>query len=252
MRTVCTTTVMAALLLAAGGADASAQHRGAGAAEGEGSLGERVYQKSCASCHGSDGAGIPGVYPALDGDPFVTNQAQLPIQVVLAGRAPAADVPQMPAYGSLLSNEQVAAVVSYIRTAWSNDAGEVDAEAVAGIREQVDPSGSGDGSVQLAEGWRQEGEQLVTRNCIACHQEGGTGSDGIFPNLAGNPVVVSAPEPLIYTILHGRGGMPSFSRRLSDEEMAYVISYIRTSWGNDASLVSPEMVSSVPEPEPSY
>lgn len=240
---------LTAFLLAAGAGRGSAQARAAR----PDSAGRRVYQENCARCHGPDGQGIPGVYPALAGDPFVTAAEELAIQVVLAGRAPAPDVPQMPSYRRLLSDREVAAVVSYIRSAWSNDAGPVDAARVASVRDEVAGGREeAETSVELPEGWRRDGERLFRDYCVACHQEGGKGIEDIFPALAGNPVVTSAPEPLIYTVLHGRGGMPSFARALSDEELAHLLSYIRTSWSNDASLVSPEMVSGVPEPEESF
>lgn len=245
------TAILPAALLAGAvtaGRAAAQQARG-GAAE---STGQRVYRESCVRCHGPDGRGIPGVYPALAGDPFVTAAEEPAIQVVLVGRAPAPDVPQMPRYRDLLSDAEVAAVVSYIRSSWGNDAGPVSAGTVASVRERVAAEPEDGGEVDRAGGWRERGERLFADYCAACHERRGRGVEDIFPALAGNAVVTSAPEPLIYTVLHGRGGMPAFAGALGAEELADVLSYIRTSWGNDASLVAPETVSGVPEPEEEY
>lgn len=88
------------------------------------------------------------------------------------------------------------------------------------------------------------GAQIYATNCAACHQGEGEGVEGVFPPLAGNDFVTGDPEPVIATVMHGRGGMPSFAS-LSDEEIAAVITHERTSWGNDADAVTREMVEPV-------
>lgn len=81
------------------------------------SEGEVVYTENCASCHDLDGQGYPDVYPNLDGNPVVTLHDPSPvIQIVKYGRG------GMPAFRSDLNAEEVAAVLSYIRNAWDNDA----------------------------------------------------------------------------------------------------------------------------------
>jgi mono/diheme cytochrome c family protein len=90
------------------------------------------------------------------------------------------------------------------------------------------------------------GETVYTAECAACHMEDGTGANDIYPALAGNPFVEDQdPEPVIEIILFGRGAMPSFGERLDDEEIAGVVSYIRNTWGNNASMVTPEEVQQV-------
>ena len=50
-----------------------------------------------------------------------------------------------------------------------------------------------------------------------CHQSEGQGYAQVFPNLAGNPIVIlDTPEPTIEIVLHGRGSMPSFLHSLTD------------------------------------
>ena len=100
-------------------------------------------------------------------------------------------------------------------------------------------------TVELPEGWHDQAAQLYTDNCAACHQAEGQGVEGVFPALAGSAYAMSDQATLISLILHGRGGMPSFEGGLSSEEIAYVLSHVRTAWGNEASLISPEMVEDV-------
>jgi len=78
--------------------------------------GEAVYQSVCAGCHMADGRGAEGAgrYPSLAADPRLA-VAGYPIAVVLGGRR------AMPAFGRLLTDRQVAEVVTYLRTNFEND-----------------------------------------------------------------------------------------------------------------------------------
>lgn len=90
------------------------------------SAGARLYTERCADCHGRDGEGVPGVYPALAGNPVVT-QANLRnlVQVLrLGGFAPSTAGHPRP-YGmppSELSNDDIAAVLTYLRQSWQHQA----------------------------------------------------------------------------------------------------------------------------------
>ena len=99
-----------------------------------------------------------------------------------------------------------------------------------------------------------KGEQLFTEKCAVCHQAGGTGLPGAFPPLTGNAVVSDAnPAAHIHTVLHGAegltiggvkyaGAMPEFGSTLSDVDIAAIIDYERSSWGNHGALVTAEQV----------
>lgn len=90
------------------------------------------------------------------------------------------------------------------------------------------------------------GEQIFGNVCIACHQPGGKGVEGIFPNLAGNPLVtLEDPTYVITTVLNGRGGMPRFAGTYDDEQIAAIVTYIRSSWGNTGAPVTAEQVAKV-------
>lgn len=91
-------------------------------------LGEKIYQEYCQACHGADGKGTPGIYPALDGNRGVVMDSPLNvIRSVLNGGYPPTTTGNsrpygMPPFQQILRNEEVALVVSYIRNAWGNRA----------------------------------------------------------------------------------------------------------------------------------
>lgn len=105
--------------------------------------GGKLYEQHCASCHGDQGQGVPGAYPALAGNRAVTMPmtANL-VQVVLHGGFPPATRGNprpfgMPPFATTLSDADVAAVVSYIRSAWNNRAAPVSELAVGQQRSSV-------------------------------------------------------------------------------------------------------------------
>lgn len=102
-----------------------------------------------------------------------------------------------------------------------------------------------------------DGGAIYAANCSSCHQPDGQGIAGAFPPLAGNPTVTGSPLAVIAIVkdgLEGRlvvngqaysGIMPRWKHLLSDEQIADVISYIRSSWKNDAPGVSVAEVQSI-------
>jgi len=86
---------------------------------------------------------------------------------------------------------------------------------------------------------------LFNDNCSACHQTTGKGVKGAFPALAGSPFVQGDPTPVLSTVLAGRAGMPAFKDDLTDMELASVVTYIRTNWGNKGKPVSASDVGGV-------
>lgn len=87
--------------------------------------GGRLYEKHCAECHGADGAGKPPAYPRLAGNNGIVSSAVNPIRMVLNGGFPpsTAGNPRpygMPPYGPIMNDDEVAAVVTYIRASWGN------------------------------------------------------------------------------------------------------------------------------------
>ena len=78
------------------------------------------------------------------------------------------------------------------------------------------------------------GEELFSNICQACHMPAGEGAIGAgkYPALAKNENLESAGYP-IYVILHGQKGMPPVGEMMSDEQVAAVVNYVRTHFGND-------------------
>jgi monoamine oxidase len=91
------------------------------------------------------------------------------------------------------------------------------------------------------------GKALFARNCAACHQATGRGIPGAFPALAGNPLVQGPAAEVATVLLKGRGGMPDFSGSLGDPEIALVLSYVRSSWGNQAAPLQEQEVAALRE-----
>jgi mono/diheme cytochrome c family protein len=80
----------------------------------------------------------------------------------------------------------------------------------------------------------QSGEALYADICQGCHMPEGLGAvgAGAYPALAGNPKLATVGYPL-FLVIHGRKGMPPFGKLLTDQQVAAVVNYIRTHFGND-------------------
>ena len=89
------------------------------------------------------------------------------------------------------------------------------------------------------------GEDQFIASCSVCHQPTGKGIPGAFPALAGNPVVKGPAEPVIATVLEGRGGMPKFKGDLDDATISTILTYVRSAWGNAAGPVAAAEVAAV-------
>lgn len=115
----------------AGGAGAAAQ-------------GKRVYEAVCGICHNADGAGKPGQAPPLAGSEWVNTKginrlAHIPLEglngsVTVEGKEWNLN---MAAMGAALSDADLAAVLTYMRTSWGNKAGEVTPDDVKKIRDAI-------------------------------------------------------------------------------------------------------------------
>ncbi|MFM0206170.1 cytochrome c [Paraburkholderia sediminicola] len=91
------------------------------------------------------------------------------------------------------------------------------------------------------------GEALYNATCAGCHMPDGKGAQGAghYPALADNPAVEAAPY-VIVNVLHGRKGMPSFGDEMNDDQVAAVVNYTRTHFGNRfAGDVTPSQVRSL-------
>ncbi|CAM5206302.1 hypothetical protein CDEF62S_06158 [Castellaniella defragrans] len=101
------------------------------------------------------------------------------------------------------------------------------------------------------------GAKLFASTCAACHGAQGAGVPGVFPPLAGNPVVNDKdPGEHVRVVLHGLHGraingttyaaqMPSFASQLTDAQIADIVDHERTSWGNHAPTVTAREVAAI-------
>ena len=108
--------------------------------------GSATYLGSCAACHGADGKGQVPFMPPLAGNPAVLDpNASSLINLVLNGAEPLVvkgvpDAYRMPQFRVQLNDEQIAEVLSFVRSSWGNDAGAVSTEQVKKLRPATDPS----------------------------------------------------------------------------------------------------------------
>jgi mono/diheme cytochrome c family protein len=127
----------------------------------------------------------------------------------------------------------------------------VDAAGALGAPSQGAPSsGAPGGGVAGA----VDGASVFSSRCAACHQGTGLGLAGAFPPLAGSEFVLGDGERAVRIVLRGLSGpvtvkglafnnaMPAWADQLSDAEIAAVLTYVRTSFGNAAPAVTAEVV----------
>jgi mono/diheme cytochrome c family protein len=105
--------------------------------------GGRIYADECSGCHAPDGKGAAGLFPSLAGSAAVQQADATSLKrIVLRGarssgtdKAPTA--PAMPSFGWLLSDDEVAAVLTYVRNSWGNAAPPITADDVKNSRRDV-------------------------------------------------------------------------------------------------------------------
>lgn len=126
---------------------------------------------------------------------------------------------------------------------------------VAYLRDIPGPKGVPAQPLPLTDPRMVSGQRVFSANCVACHTGEGTGIDQMIAGFKGRPAVLSPHvESLLNSILMGsRGaataqsptgaGMPAFDWKLSDQQIANVLTYLRNAWGNAAEPVSIETVS---------
>jgi cbb3-type cytochrome c oxidase subunit III len=99
--------------------------------------GAKVFQTQCSSCHGATGQGSPGAFPPLAGNAVVTGDAAKVIHIVKFGLSGKIEIAgqsyngTMPNWGQSLSNADIAAAITYIRSSWGNKASAISEADVA-------------------------------------------------------------------------------------------------------------------------
>jgi mono/diheme cytochrome c family protein len=101
--------------------------------------GRQIYTTDCVGCHGPNGEGVLYSKTVLNNNAFVTGKLDEVITTILFGRAGNS---AMPGWQKKLNDQEVAAVATYIRQAWSNQSDAVSMAMVAKIRGQKDEGGA--------------------------------------------------------------------------------------------------------------
>ena len=130
--------------------------------------GSQIYSSRCANCHQANGMGVPNAFPPLVGTGWVEDKGQI-IRILLNGMQGPMEVQgttyngNMPAWGSILSDKEIAAVITHVRQSWENEFSEVTAEEVAAVRDATA------GRVQpwTAEELNQDANQTVPTSTAA-------------------------------------------------------------------------------------
>ncbi|CAL8480672.1 protein of unknown function (plasmid) [Caballeronia sp. S22] len=144
-----------------------------------------------------------------------------------------------------------------------------DARAIAVYLKSLPATGAADGAFDpaLAQAGRLKtrapdvpselGAAIYAGFCAQCHRADGRGVPNAFPALAGNPSVIAEDTTSLIRLvveggnspatIHGppRQAMPPFARRLTDAQIAQVLTYVRSSWGNDARPVTTNNVTTM-------
>jgi quinol---cytochrome-c reductase cytochrome c subunit len=174
------------------------------------SLGARLYQEQCASCHGADGSGV------TDRGPDLTEEGPAAVDFVLrTGRMPMADPDTQASRGPVrFSEDEIQALVGY-------------AGAFG--------SGPAVPAVDAAAGDLTAGGMIYRLNCAACHVASGAGAP-----IGGGPTAPSlmnaTPTEVGEAILVGPGAMPNF-RSLSSQDIDDVAAYVADLQERDAAGV---------------
>jgi mono/diheme cytochrome c family protein len=105
--------------------------------------GAAIYRDQCSACHGLDGKGITELFPSIADSSMVrSDDATTSIRIVLRGARSVGTKAQptasgMPSYGRQLDDDQIAAVLTYMRNSWGGAAGAITSEQVSKVRDDT-------------------------------------------------------------------------------------------------------------------
>jgi mono/diheme cytochrome c family protein len=97
--------------------------------------GQDVFRNICQNCHQPDGRGLEKVAPSLVGSALALAPAEVPVRILLNGKE--GPIGLMPPVGGVLSDDQIAAVLTYIRREWGQSGSPVDPAVVKTVRQQT-------------------------------------------------------------------------------------------------------------------
>ncbi|MEO8058820.1 MAG: cytochrome c [Burkholderiales bacterium] len=126
---------------------------------GQSADGQQVFSANCVACHQATGKGLPGVFPPLDGSEWVNGDPRVLANILLHGVTGDISVAgqtykgAMPSFGQL-GDAELAAVLSHVRSAWSNKSAAIKVDLIATERktsERKTPFAGGDELKALTE-----------------------------------------------------------------------------------------------------
>ena len=97
--------------------------------------GREIYRNICQACHQPDGRGQERLAPSLIGSPLALGAPEIPARILLSGKE--GPVGLMPPVGSVLSDDQIAGVLTYIRREWEQRGTPVDPAQVKNVRAET-------------------------------------------------------------------------------------------------------------------
>ena len=118
-------------------------------------LGGTVYKRNCQACHQANGQGLGAAFPPLAGSQWVNGSPERLSAIVLYGLSGEIEVQgktyrgAMPSFKGKLSEEELAAVTSYVRNSWGNSADPVSSELVKTIGGKLNREGPWKGQAEL-------------------------------------------------------------------------------------------------------
>ncbi len=211
-------------------------------------IGKGVYLGNCQACHTSSGAGQPGLIPPLVGSEWVIGNEKRLAMLMLKGLMGPVKVKGatyngvMPQWESLLNDKKIAAVMTYIRQEWGNQAGAITTAQIAAARKEFSakkvswneaellqvpedakleggapagvaptapsaaPAAVSDAAPAApadAASAADAGKMGYMTVCVACHQPTGQGLPGAFPSLVKSEYVSGSAERLTAMVLKG-------------------------------------------------
>ena len=173
--------------------------------------GQNLYGANCVVCHQAGGTGAPPVFPALNGNQRLKD-LNLIVRPIRLGQG------AMPAL-SRLTDEEIAALATYVRNAWGNKFGAATADRVktllAGLGKSTDQKASVWSGV-YTKAQNERGEQLYSSACSQCH--------GLRLNGAGQPD--QPPSPAV--------ARTAFLRKWDGKSVAELFTYVREMMPTDA------------------
>jgi mono/diheme cytochrome c family protein len=244
--------------------------------------GRAVYVRSCVHCHGEEGEGWREKNgPTLRQTEWVTGDADRLVRITLSGLALRIPLNNgthygcMPGHRTNLGDEEIAAVLTYVRQSWGNQAAAITVARVAALRGEAElrdrPWTAAELGLQTAPRLGPNGEALEPPDpfaaagfkvyqliCQNCHQPDGRGivtQDGHgYPPLRDSEFVTGSPNRLVRVVLGGLRGditvkgqrftevMPPWHVALTDEQIAQVLTFVRQAWSNLAPPIRPAWV----------